>query len=144
MEESCMSKSIKFRNNTYLDSSSIVHNKEPLNEIINTPIKTSAMNTYYAKKNQENYINSIKLGKGTWLIIGEWRYEGFDASTWTSMINTTYSGASSKYDNDGYVNEEITGLLVNTSNTEKTIYLNLWPRLKDIQVKSTMAAVRIK
>ena len=47
-----MSKSIKFRNNTYLDSSSIVHNKEPLNEIINTPIKTSAMNTYYAKKNQ--------------------------------------------------------------------------------------------
>ena len=90
-----MSKSIKFRNNTYLDSSSIVHNKEPLNEIINTPIKTSAMNTYYAKKNQENYINSIKLGKGTWLIIGEWRYEGFDASTWTSMINTTYSGASS-------------------------------------------------
>ena len=60
------------------------------------------------------------------------------------MINTTYSGASSKYDNDGYVNEEITGLLVNTSNTEKTIYLNLWPRLKDIQVKSTMAAVRIK
>src|SRR5574344_336624 len=144
MEESCMSKSIKFRNNTYLDSSSIVHNKEPLNEIINTPIKTSAMNTYYAKKNQENYINSIKLGKGTWLIIGEWRYEGFDGSTWTSMINTTYSGASSKYDNDGYVNEEITGLLVNTSNTEKTIYLNLWPRLKDIQVKSTMAAVRIK
>ena len=144
MEESCTSKSIKFRNNTYLDSSSIVHNKEPLNEIINTPIKTSAMNTYYAKKNQENYINSIKLGKGTWLIIGEWRYEGFDASTWTSMINTTYSGASSKYDNDGYVNEEITGLLVNTSNTEKTIYLNLWPRLKDIQVKSTMAAVRIK
>ena len=139
-----MSKSIKFRNNTYLDSSSIDHDKEPLNEIINTPIKTSAMNTYYAKKNQENYINSIKLGKGTWLIIGEWRYEGFDASTWTSMINTTYSGASSKYDNDGYVNEEITGLLVNTSNTEKTIYLNLWPRLKDIQVKSTMAAVRIK
>ena len=139
-----MSKSIKFRNNTYLDSSSIVHNKEPLNEIINTPIKTSAMNTYYAKKNQENYINSIKLGKGTWLIIGEWRCEGFDASTWTSMINTTYSGASSKYDNDGYVNEEITGLLVNTSNTEKTIYLNLWPRLKDIQVTSTRAAVRIK
>ena len=50
-----MSKSIKFRNNTYLDSSSIVHNKEPLNEIINTPIKTSAMNTYYAKKNLVNF-----------------------------------------------------------------------------------------
>lgn len=139
-----MSKSIKFRNNTYLDSSSIVHNKEPLNEILNTSLKSTQRVIYTAKKNQENYINSIKLGKGTWIIIGEWRYEGFDASTWTSMINTTYSGASSKYDNDGYVNEEITGILINNNSTEITVYLNLWPRLKDIQVKSTMAAVRIK
>lgn len=30
-----MSKAIKFRNNTYLDSSSIAHNKKPLNEILN-------------------------------------------------------------------------------------------------------------
>lgn len=139
-----MSKAIKFRNNTYLDSSSIVHNKEPLNEILNTPLKSTSRSTYQAKKNQENYINSIKLGKGTWLIIGEWRYEGFDASTWTSMINTTYSGASSKYDNDGYVNEEITGILVNNSTAEITVYLNLWPRFKDLKVNSTMGAIRIK
>lgn len=139
-----MSKSIKFRNNTYLDSSSIVHNKEPLNEILNTSLKSTQRVIYTAKKNQENYINSIKLGKGTWIIIGEWRYEGFDASTWTSMINTTYSGASSKYDNDGYVNEEITGILINNNSTEITVYLNLWPRLKDLKVNSTMAAIRIK
>ena len=61
IKEVTMSKAIKFKNNTYLDSSSIVHNKEPLSEIINSPLRTSAMNTYNAKKNQENYINSIKV-----------------------------------------------------------------------------------
>lgn len=139
-----MSKSIKFRNNIFLDTSGIVHNKELLKGIIDTPLITTERVYYNAKKNQENYINSINVGKGTWLIIGEWRYEGFDASTWTSLINTTYSGASSKYDNDGYVNDEVTGLVVNDSNNTKTIYLNIWPRIKDLRVNSTMCALRIK
>ena len=29
-----MSKSIKFKNNIYLDSSSVAHNKKPLNEVL--------------------------------------------------------------------------------------------------------------
>ena len=139
-----MSKAIKFRNNVFLDTSGIVHNQETLKSIIDTPMITSNRQYYNAKKAQENYINSISVGKGTWLIIGEWRYEGFDASTWTSLINTTYSGASSKYDNDGYVNDEIMGIVINSTSTQKTIYLNLWPRQKDIRVNSTMCAVRLK
>lgn len=139
-----MSKSIKFKNNIYLDTSGIVHNQETLKSIIDTPLKTVARKYYDAIMSQENYINSIKLGKGTWIIIGEWRYEGYDASTWTSLINTTYSGATSKYDNDGYVNDEITGLLINPNNTEVTVYLNVWPRRKNMRLNSTMCAIRIK
>lgn len=51
-----MSKAIKFRNNMYLDSTSVVHNMKPLNEILTPnymmigksiePLKWSAQNTW--------------------------------------------------------------------------------------------------
>jgi len=139
-----MSKSIKFKNNTYLDSKSVIHNRETLSSILDSNLISSSINVSSATKGQNNYINSISLGKGTWIIIGEWRYEGFELSSWTNLIGVTFSGASSKYDNSGYVNDQIVGILVNTSTSNKTINLNLWPRDKNVEVISSICAVRIK
>lgn len=139
-----MSKSIKFKNNTYLDSSSICHNRELLSNILSSGLITTGTKTTTVTKGQNNYINSISLGKGTWLIIGEWRYEGFELSSWTDLKNATFCGASSKYDNNGYVNDQVVGILINTSTSNKTVQLNLWTRDKSIDVLSSMCAIRIK
>ena len=49
-----MSKAIKFKNNTYLDSSSITHNKTTLQSIINTyksvARKNNSLNEKYTRK----------------------------------------------------------------------------------------------
>ena len=57
-----MSKSIKFKNNTYLDTSSIAHNNQPLNDIINSCRKE---NNGYTK-----LLNGIILQWGTKTITG--------------------------------------------------------------------------
>ena len=51
-----MSKSIKFKNNIFLDTSGIVHNRENLKSIIDTPMKTVERKYCDAIMNQENYI----------------------------------------------------------------------------------------
>lgn len=139
-----MSKSIRFKNNIYMDSRSIVHDRELLSSILSSGVITAGTKTTSVTKSQNNYINSISLGKGTWLIIGEWRYEGFELSSWTDLKNATFCGASSKYDNNGYVNDQVVGILINTSTSNKTVQLNLWTRDKSIEVLSSMCAVRLK
>lgn len=138
-----MNKSIKFKNNLFLDSTGIVHNKELLSELLKSDLK-STNGSSYVKKNQNNYVNSLSLGKGTWIVIGEWRFEGFDFSSWTTLINATFAGASSKYDDSGYVNDQVVGILINNNTTPVTIYLNVWPRNKDVTVLSSMCALRLK
>jgi len=139
-----MKKSIRMKENVYLDSSGVIHNKELLCDILNSQLVSTGTKSYNATNGQNNYINSISIGKGVWIVIGEWRYEGFELSSWTTLIGTTFSGASSKYDDNGYVNDQIVGILINTSSTKKTINLNLWPRGKSITVTSTMCAIRIR
>ena len=139
-----MSKSIRFKNNIYMDSRSIGHDREVLSSILSSGVITAGTKTTSVTKSQNNYINSISLGKGTWLIIGEWRYEGFELSSWTDLKNATFCGASSKYDNNGYVNDQVVGILINTSTSNKTVQLNLWTRDKSIEVLSSMCAVRLK
>lgn len=139
-----MSRALKLKNNTFLDSSSICHNREQLSTLLSSNLITTSNKISEAIKSQNNYINSISVGKGTWLIIGEWRYEGFELSSWTDLKGITFCGASSKYDNNGYVNDQVIGILINTSTNKKTVDLNLWPRDKTISVISSMCAIRLK
>lgn len=68
-----MSKSIKFKNNNYLDSSSIVHNKEVLSEVLNKKVysndeqkigiwtdgKPVYRTTFYQRLNQNTTVKNI-------------------------------------------------------------------------------------
>lgn len=57
-----MSKSIKLKDNTYLDSSSIVHNKELLSDIINISKINLQFDSDYIYTNELSYI-CFKIGK---------------------------------------------------------------------------------
>ena len=79
-----MSKAIKFRNNTFLDSSSIVHNKKTLNEVLtpnymmigksSEPLRWSAQDTWQPMDFKTKITssgnklihegNGIKIGEG--------------------------------------------------------------------------------
>jgi hypothetical protein len=70
-----MSKSIKLKNDNYWDSSSVVHNEEPLNNILNKDIKLlqlsqkitiSGNKNYYFIMETATYRNSIDLTQYSW------------------------------------------------------------------------------
>ncbi len=56
-----MAKSIKLKNNTYLDSTSIVHNREKLSNILNMNITTSTIyKANFKYKNKDVYIKYVE------------------------------------------------------------------------------------
>ena len=59
IKEVTMSKAIKFKNNTYLDSSSIVHNKEPLSEEDIDHLKELIENTHKCTRYDEKAIEIV-------------------------------------------------------------------------------------
>lgn len=146
-----MGKTIKFKNDVCLDSPSVLYGSTRLNDKIygmdlerskiGTVITTDLI-TSNCTRNQNNYINSIVLDAGTWIVWGRWRYEGFEGSSWTNFSGTINDAAVSCYDNEGYVDMCISNLVV--CGKDHPVYLNLWPRTKDMTVKSNMWAVRIK
>lgn len=57
-----MSKSIKLKNDTYIDSSSIAHNKEKLSDILNTESRILIFNEEYVYSSDLQY-DCFKIGK---------------------------------------------------------------------------------
>lgn len=155
-----MSKSIKLLNSTYWDASGISWNRKLLSSTLtdmNTKITNNTNNlnnvgktlygahtTYQTKAGQNNYICSLTLTEGIWVVFGWWRYEGFELSSWTSITNCVVDSALSHYDNEGYVDTMLSNLCVVSAGTTKTVQINLWPRNKSPQVMCRLWAVRIK
>lgn len=76
-----MSKSIKLKNETYLDSSSIVHNKEKLSDILNTESITLTFNEEYVYSTDREYY-CLKIGKVIFLNIRTIAFKkGFEKTT---------------------------------------------------------------
>jgi len=63
-----MKKSIRMKENVYLDSSGVIHNKELLCDILNSQLVSTGTKSYNATNGQNNYINSISIGKGVWIV----------------------------------------------------------------------------
>lgn len=147
----------KFSN--YLLTSSIVNNLtststtaplsaaqgKALNDVLSSIgsfVSSGAEITATATQGQSNNICSISLPAGTWLVIGHWRYEGNEVSSYTAIENISLSLPDSVFDDNGWVNKTVIG--IQQSGTATTPYLNLWPRNKTISVKCAMYAIRIK
>lgn len=154
-----MSKSIKLLDNIFIDTKGITHNRELLSNYLNTMkntvttvnntvaaigtvISSGAEVTNTAKQSQSNDICSIIIPAGVWLVIGHWRYEDQNLSSYTALENITISLADSRYDDQGWVNTTVIG--IQSSNNSTRVYLNLWPRNKTVSVKSHIQAIRIK
>ena len=116
-----------------------------LNDIlsnIGSFVSSGAEITATASQGQSNNICSLSLPAGTWLVIGHWRYEGNEVSSYTAIENISLSLPDSVFDDNGWVNKTVIG--IQQSGTATTPYLNLWPRNKTISVKCAMYAIRIK
>lgn len=147
----------KFGN--YLLTSSVVNNLtststtaplsaaqgKALNDIlsnIGSFVSSGAEITATATQGQSNNICSLSLPAGTWLVIGHWRYEGNEVSSYTVIENISLSLPDSVFDDNGWVDKTVIG--IQQSSTATVPYLSLWPRNKTISVKCAMYAVRIK
>lgn len=80
-----MSKSIKFKNNNYLDSSSITHNKHQLNDILNKHFygyeDTLGTDIYEILRNKMEYGSSLCTKEAeTVMFGGGWKGENFGLS----------------------------------------------------------------
>ena len=104
-----MSKAIKFRNNTYLDSSSITHNKTTLQSILNTYSSRKFLEWKSTTSNNLNddayitpglyslgstYTNAYTTGNiyGVLMVLtndgGKWRKTDSSSWLWQIIINT--------------------------------------------------------
>lgn len=147
-----MSKSIKLLNNIFIDTNGVVHNRQLLSNYLNTlnntvaaigtVISSGAEVTNTAQQSQSNDVCSIVIPAGVWLVIGHWRYEDQNLSSYTALENITISFADSRYDDQGWVNTTVVG--IQSSNNSSRVWLNLWPRNKTVSVKSHIQAIRIK
>lgn len=101
----------------------------------------SGWKTFTATQAQSNYIQTLNIPKGIWLVFGNWRFEGDDVSSYTSIEGINYTDPVSCYDDKGWVNMTVIGL----SNSDGThiAKLNLWPRNKTINVHSHIWAIKI-
>lgn len=94
-----------------------------------------------AKQSQSNYIQTLNIPKGIWLVFGNWIYEGNQVSSYTSIEGINYNDAVSGYDDAGWVNMTVIGL--SNSDGSHVAKLNLWPRNKTINVNSHIWAIKI-
>lgn len=104
--------------------------------VIDSGTKTSTAN-----QNQSNFIQTLNIPKGIWLVFGNWTYEGNQVSSYTSIEGINYNDATSCYDDSGWVNMTVIGL--SNSDGSHVAKLNLWPRNKTISVKAHMWAIKI-
>lgn len=104
--------------------------------VIDSGIKTSTAN-----QSQSNFIQTLNIPKGIWLVFGNWTYEGNQVSSYTSIEGINYNDATSCYDDAGWVNMTVIGL--SNSDGSHVAKLNLWPRNKTISVKAHMWAIKI-
>ena len=122
-----MAKSVKLKNNTYIDSSGIAHNRELLNTILNkipynegrwTPKLENATVTYTRQEGRY-----IKIGK---IVFVWWRIRG----TISSVTGTRYSQISGLpyncvYETAGTLFEHLNCCTDNTMNVLVRLYSNL-------------------
>ena len=81
-----MSKSIKLKNDTYIDSSSIVHNKEKLSDILNTESRILTFNEEYVYSTDLEYY-CLKIGKVVFLNIRTIAFKKGFEKTGTQFIS---------------------------------------------------------
>lgn len=94
-----------------------------------------------AQQSQPNVIQTLNIPKGIWLVFGEWTYEGDDLSTYTNINGITFAGATSSYDDHGWVNQQTCGLA--NSDGSQVAQLNVWPRNKTVTIKGLLWAIKI-
>lgn len=129
-----MAKSIKLQDDNYIDSSGVMHERTPLNEILNNKIKlvslldkrltpTSLNNTFYGTLNDKykNYnllfvriTTSNGGGEGTWVTLLP---NQIDQSNWEHYVLSTYRCSGQIFlSNENQIGlriREITGWAVN-------------------------------
>ena len=96
--------------------------------------------TATATQGQANYIHTLSIPAGTWIVFAYWRYQANDVSSYSSIEGISTPLADSTRDTDGWVNKTSVGIHVGGATTAK---LNLWPRNKTITVYSNMFALRL-
>lgn len=121
------------------NANNIASNTNKLNQVgwvIDSGEKVST-----AKQSQANYIQTLNIPKGIWLVFGNWTYEGNQVSSYTSIEGINYNDATSCYDDAGWVNMTVIGL--SNSDGSHVAKLNLWPRNKTISVRAHIWAIKI-
>ena len=81
-----MSKSIKLKNDTYIDSSGIAHNKEKLSDILNTESRILTFNEEYVYSTDLEYY-CLKIGKVVFLNIRTIAFKKGFEETGTQFIS---------------------------------------------------------
>lgn len=94
-----------------------------------------------AQQGTANVITSLAIPKGIWIVGGNWYYEGNDLSTYTSINGINFAGATSAYDNLGWVNGNTIGLC--NSNGTAVAQLNVWPRNKTVPLHGLVWAIKV-
>jgi hypothetical protein len=94
-----------------------------------------------AQQGTDNFINSLSIPKGTWIVAGTWSYQGNDLSTYTSLNGIDFTTETSAYDNLGYVSGNAIGLCI--SNGSAVAKLDVWPRNKTVPLRGRLWAVKI-
>ena len=137
-----MSKSIKFKTDTYLDSTSVVHNRKNLSNILTDigRIYTVNNSNIYCKQSTATELCSITLPPGLYVVVSTFRYD----DSVLSYHFTLAGRALSAYDDSGWVQSTISNIV---GNENQSVIINclLWPRNKSITVNGAdITAIRIK
>ena len=89
-------------------------------------------------QNSGNILTSFNLTTGTWLVVGNFIYNGSDLRYY---FNIGSYGVTSAYDKNGSVAGNVTAIVDVTEET-RNIILNLWPSDKDVTVSGSLRAVK--
>lgn len=148
-----MSKAIKFKNNMYLDTRGAVHNGTILKTYLdnrktfddNLQARVGRIGSFYStiknnvnvNANSTNRVISLTLDPGTYILLGNFKYEGSDLRYYITLWDVSLSA----WDNAGYVEGTLCALANITE--RRTVEFIIWPSKTFTATHVKMNAIKI-